>query len=256
MKIVKNIHPKKVIKIQHKSLSYIYHNLPTVSQYHLNGKLIQLDSQIELYNPQLRAYLEKKWTSKQDIPPAIKSIQTKKDKILQTQKIDKKYTNLPEELLRFQYDNGFINRNYIMNILLEKNEIDLYKAIMDKLIMNGYTVKTDDYLDYSNIKENINKLVEVFFNGDELTDMEKALEVIYIKEKRNKYLDTPKFLLKGTNFVYTENDYKKYITTFGTLDELKEKLSIDMDNKLLFNKMNWGLILETLQMMGYTNRSM
>jgi hypothetical protein len=251
-------HTNKLINTSVKKFSYIYHNFPIVSQYYCNGKLIQLDSGLESYNKYITALLQKRWTLKQDIPALVKTIHSKKAfaKWLLLQKLDRKYTQLPEEMLRFQYDNGFINRNYIFNILFEKNEIDLYKTIADKLIMNGYTCNYDDFNDYMGTRDKVARLVNIFYNGEVLTDLENVLETIYIKEKRNKYLDTPKFLMKGSNFMYTEGDYKKYMTTFGTLAELKDKLSIEMENKYINKKLDWGLLLETVQMMGYSNRTL
>jgi hypothetical protein len=241
-----------------KFFSHIYHNFPAVSHYYYNGKLTNLDTFANDYDKYIVAYLHKRWTLKQEIPPRVKILNTKKafGKVLQNQKIDRKFTNLPEEILRYQYDNGFINRNYIFNILLEKNEIDLYKAVVDKVIVSGYTVKLDDYNDFMNIKDNVDKLVNVFFNGDELTELDKVLELLYIKEKKNRLQNSPKFITKNNTIVFTDNDYKKYITTFGYLNELKDKLNIDIEDKYIFNKVNWGLMLETLQMMGYSNRNM
>lgn len=252
------INQKKFISINRKYFSHIYHNFPTVSNYYYNGKQHQFDNDVDSYNNQIMAFLQKRWTLKQDIPPLIKIINTKKSyhKILNSQKIDKKYTPMHIDHLRYQYDNGFINKNYIFNILLEKNEIDLFKNIMDKLIMNGYVVKNDNYIDHNSIRDKINKLAEVFFNGDKLSDLEKCIEALYLREKQLKIIDLPKFLQKNLGLIITENDHKKFISIFGTLRDIKNPICVNMEDKYINEKIDFSLMLETIQKMGLSNRKL
>jgi hypothetical protein len=125
---------------------------------------------------------------------------------------------------------------------------------MDKLIMNGYVVKHDNYADYSAIRDKINKLVDVFYNGDKLSELEKVLEAIYLREKRIKYTDLPKFLQKNLNVIFTENDFKKYISVYGNIGDIKHPVCINLDEKYITEKFDFSLMLETLQSMGISNR--
>ena len=242
------------LNISKKNFTYIYNNFPTVSNYYYNGKYYQFDKDIEGYNKYISAFLQKRWTLKQEIPPMIKIIPIKKSiqKFIHNQKIDKKYTILQIDHLRFLHDNGFINKNYVFNILFEKNEIDLCRAINDKIIMNGYVIKCDDYLDYQNILDKVNTYVDIFYNGDNLTELEKVIEAIYLREKMIKYTDMPKFIQKSV--IFTENDFKKFVSIFGSISEIKNPTCNDIDIKYLSKKFNFGLMLEFMQHMGLTNR--
>jgi hypothetical protein len=212
-----------------RNFSYIYHNLPSVPNYNLNGKNIILDEDISNYNKFIREFLTKKWLTKSEIPPIIKSIPISQKDILSYQKVLKRTPMVPldEDILRYQYEKGFINRNYLFNILFEKNEIDLNRAILSRIVMSGYCVKYFDCQDFQELTENrqkVENLVKVFYLGQNLTDQEKAIQAIYLTYKYNKWRERKKFAL------FTNSDLAKSMNVNYFIEELTK-------NRLI--KPNW-----------------
>jgi hypothetical protein len=235
----KKLLEKKIIfnKLCKFDMSYYYHNFPTVAEYYCNGKLITLDKNFHNYNNYFRAFLSKRWINKFEIPPKIEILNVPEGiqgLINHTQSIPNEISplDLDESILKYFYSKGYINRNYIFNILFEKNEINLYKSILNKQIMNGYVVKyffddrdgeiiQSDFNIQNNISQKIKEYVKIFFFGQELTRFEKALNIHYLTQKWNNYID------------YKNNKEGIQYTLFTRNDMLRSKLFFDYKEKLL-----------------------
>lgn len=211
MKISKNLKKLKTLQnVSNKKFSYIYNNFPVVHQYYYNGKHCILDTNIEQYNKLIEAFLTKRWTTKQEIPAKIKILNYdfSSSKVLMVQKVQelKKIVQVDEDVLRFQYDHGYIDRNYIMNVLLEKNEIELNRQILNKLIINGYVIKLEDNEKNINFREKIDNLVQIFYKGDKLTAMEKSIQTLYLTYKFRKYISYKSSKLPRDQSIFTDKD--------------------------------------------------
>lgn len=211
----------------------IFNNFPITRFYYSRNKPVTFDK--NTYNTYIEAYLSKKWTLKQEIPPKIQILNIPESfkSIVSSQKISKVVTYIKKELLRFQYDNGYINTNYLFNITFEKNEINLYKSIADKLILNGYVAKQEDSIDYENVKSRIDELVNIFFKGDELTKLDKAIQFIYIEKKIANYLHSKQSTLYKNSCVLTEKDIKQGIGLDIQVLMKNKKLAMQLDPKLM-----------------------
>ena len=250
MKILTKKTNHNVCKFNNQSIkhfSHIYHNLPAVTHYWLNGKIVIFDH-YPFYNSTIDEFLNKRWIAKSEISPKIKITNTPSSlsQILSTQKPlekIKKIVNYDENLLRFMHDKGHIDRNYIYNIFLEKNEIDVNKEIMDKVVMNGYVIKyIDNEAEYDSYMKNINiikRLVNIFYISNELTQKEQIIQAIYLTEKYEKwnryqyskskffqcyFSELDLFRSKGLCH-FTENIFKKGSIN---LEKIQEKFDVNL----------------------------
>ena len=62
---------------------------------------------------------------------------------------------------------------------------------------------------YKKLSEEINELVNVFVKGEELTNLEKVIEIEYLTTKYNKKAIKQKYLYNVENIILTENDCLK-----------------------------------------------
>jgi hypothetical protein len=234
MKQISNKFSSNVLKIFYKTnarnFSNVYHNFPAVHSYYVNGKYVLLDN-LTSAKTLVEEFLSKRWVTKQEIPPKIKVINSTPSlkEIIHPQKNfkNKKMVNIDESVLRYMYEGGYLDRNYFLNVLFEKNEIDLLKEVLDKVVLNGYVVKyfdkkenndskeiivpSNEYQEHIQIKEKINKLVSIFYGKQELSELDKVLQLIYINDKWTIY----------NHFKYTKND--KFYTVFTDNDYMASK---------------------------------
>jgi hypothetical protein len=234
MKQISNKFSSNVLKIFYKTntrnFSNVYHNFPAVHSYYVNGKYVLLDN-LTSAKTLVEEFLSKRWVTKQEIPPKIKVINSTPSlkEIINSQKNfkNKKMVNIDESVLRYMYEGGYLDRNYFLNVLFEKNEIDLLKEVLDKVVINGYVVKyfdkkenndskeiiapSNEYQEHLQIKEKINKLVSIFYGKQELSELDKVLQLIYINDKWTIY----------NHFKYTKND--KFYTVFTDNDYMASK---------------------------------
>lgn len=242
-----------------KNSSHIYHNLPAVPHYWLNGKIVIFDN-YPIYNSTIDEFLDKRWISKHEIPPKIKIVNAPQSLIgiLSTQKFhekSKKIVSYDENMLRFLHEKGHIDRNYIFNTLFEKNEIDLTKEILDKVVINGYVVKyienEEEYNEYNKNLSLINRFVGIFYDCNELTEKEKIIQAIYSQEKfekwnrysysKSKYLQcfiTELDLMRSKGLVeFKENNFKK---GYVDIEKLQERFDVNLYLDTLYEMKSYG----------------
>lgn len=62
----------------------------------------------------------------------------------------------------------------------------MHDAISQKVVMNGSVIPLIEKAKHDMIREKVNKLHEVFYNGDPLTDLEVDIERMYVNDKHEK----------------------------------------------------------------------
>jgi hypothetical protein len=229
-----------------KEFSYIYHNYPAVPHYWVDGKIKILDY-YPWYNTIITQFLNKRWINKDEIPPKI-NVLTNQISSHNTNITYSKFNivNFDENILHYMHDAGYIDRNYTMNILLEPNEIELNKEILNKIIMNGYVIKYLDnepeYIEYNNTKNEIDSLVKIFYEGKkyQLTELEKLIQTKYILlkwEKNWQYKDRNNTMRKKSDV--TDFDMERSMGMIAFSENLFKKGTINIYNILQnfnFNK--------------------
>jgi hypothetical protein len=74
----------------------------------------------------------------------------------------------------------------------------MHDAILQKVVMNGSVVSLIDKPKHDKIREKVDKLHNIFYQGDPLTDFELDVERMYINEKHEKVA------------AYTKRKYLRY----------------------------------------------
>jgi len=73
-----------------------------------------------------------------------------------------------------------------MSVVAQEYEKNMFEAYMQKVVMNGSVPTLLDSHSHDKIKARADALVDVFYNGDPLTDYEEDVERMYLMEKYNK----------------------------------------------------------------------
>lgn len=71
-------------------------------------------------------------------------------------------------------------------MVFEEYEKQLYDAFLSKVVCNGSMVSMIDYPKQEKIRQQVNDIISVFYNGDPLTPFESDIEKRYISEKLTK----------------------------------------------------------------------
>jgi len=227
-----------------KNFSFIYNNHPCISEYEINGKLEILDHKVGYYNQIIEDFLNKNFTTKEEIILKLKNIkenfnQDWRHKFINTCSngyiIDK-----PEEYLKKEYENHQISTNYLWNILVGKEEFDFYRLITENIILNGYTVNIDDQGNYNLYYEKIKELAEIYLNGDKLSEEENIIRMIYLSQKYKKFKYYKEHKYEDYSCKFTEKDYVNFLPICFS-QELYINKSIFLSGNKFYNKYNKNL---------------
>ena len=254
--ITKNIFNKNIESLLFKNnliskkFSYIYNNYPCAVKYKINNKIEKLDLTQDLYNSIIEEFLNKKWTEKSEI---IKIMNDKYNIPHSPNKINfPKYENnlnnienkfvykdIPETDLTNEHNQN-LNTNYIANILIGNEDYQILDNIVNNIILNGYYINKDNIEDYKNHKKELDDLVQIFYNGDILTENEKIIHLIYLTQKYKKF----KYFKANNNKDYyckfTEKDYINFLPICFS-QELYINKSIFLSEDIFYNKYNPNL---------------
>ena len=79
-----------------------------------------------------------------------------------------------------------VNSQYVQSVVSEEFEKPMNEAILQKVIMNGSVVPLIEKAKHDAIREKVNKLQKIFYQGDPLTAFEEDIERIYVNDKHEK----------------------------------------------------------------------
>jgi len=234
-------------QIQKRNFSYIYNNHPCLAEYELNSKLEVLDQKVGYYNQIIEDFLTKKFTSKEEIIMKLHVI-TENSKAEWRSKFNfssendlrLNLTDLTEETLKEINSNKTIDKNYIWNILIGKEEFDFYKSITQNIILNGFTLNKDDYESYKEHQISIDQLAEIFLNGDKLSQEENIVRMIYLSQKYKKFKYYKDNKYEDYFCKFTEKDYVNFLPICYS-QELHIDKSIFLSENKFYNKYDKNL---------------
>ncbi|CAI2359543.1 unnamed protein product [Moneuplotes crassus] len=166
-----------------------FHHPPAV---YVNDKKHIFDWDISEYEPIVKAFLTRRWTTKREVAPKIEILTPLKGyrDSLYLQKLVPLERLLTEHHMVRAYESDSINTQYLMTIFCEEYEKNLYEAYHNKVLMNGQVPSLADYNEHEAIKKKADDLFDVFYNGDKLTSFERDIERRYLAakfEKLSKY---------------------------------------------------------------------
>ncbi len=178
---------RSVSKLALRPFAYIhnFHHPPAV---YVNNKKHIFDWDITEYEPVVRAFLTKRWTTKREVYPKIEILPTMKAyrDSLYLQKLVPMERLLTEQHMIRAYESDSTNSQYIMTIFCEEYEKNLYEAYQKNVLMNGQVVSIADYNEHEGIKKKADELFDIFYNGDKLTGFERDIERRYLAAKLEK----------------------------------------------------------------------
>jgi hypothetical protein len=91
-----------------------------------------------------------------------------------------------ERHLERLYEADDVNSQFVQSVVAEEFEKPMLEAILQKLVMNGSVVPLIEKSKHDSIREKVNALQKIFYEGDPLTAFEEDLERMYVNEKHEK----------------------------------------------------------------------
>lgn len=73
-----------------------------------------------------------------------------------------------------------------MSVFLEEYEKPMYEEYLRKVLMNGQVPLMEDYEKMESLRKKADEIVDIFYNGDKLTNYEKDVEKRYLVLKYEK----------------------------------------------------------------------
>ena len=154
------------------------HNFHSPPHYYVNGVRYIEDYDLEEYEPAVRAFLTKRWTTKREVPPKVAILDDlgkEYSHVYYQQRLapgDSLYTNTMMEKL---YSTEQVNSQFMHALLCEDYEKSLIEEIMQKRVMNGSVPSQIDLPKQREIDDKTTALQKVFYDGEPLSDFEYDL---------------------------------------------------------------------------------
>jgi len=189
----------KFCKIQRKHLSII-HNYHCPKVLYSGMREFTYEEKTSEYNKYIQAFLNKRFTHKKEITPKISIINVPNGyhNTLYIQQSYPFYTLYDIQNMRFMKNLNVIDTGYIISRFFEEFEKPMYDAVLSKLIVSGRIEFMEDQSEFTQIKEKINKIVDIFYNGDVLSPLEREIERSYIILKMQKQNELMKLYASNT----------------------------------------------------------
>ncbi len=232
-----------------KNFSFIYNNHPCLVEYEVNNKKEILDHREGYYNDIIEEFFNKKFISKDEIISNLKKITDEvkdwKNKFSFTNIIPNNtetyLIDLPEETIKNMFVKKALNKDYFHNILIGKEEYDLYNELTKNIILNGFTLNSsqeeENYLIH---KKRIDELVDAFTNGEKLSKEDNIIRIIYLSQKYKKFKYYKEHGYEDYKCKFTEKDYINFLPICYS-QELHINKSIFLSEDKFYNKYNKNL---------------
>ncbi len=174
------------------------------------------EENISSYNKYIQAFLNKRFTHKKEITPKIGILNIPKGyhNTLYTQKSYPFFNLYDIQNMRFIKSVSVLNTGYIISRFFEEYEKPMYDALLSKIIVSGRVEFSEDSEKYDKIKSKINSLINIFYNGDSLSALEREIERSYLILKIQKQNELMK--------LYAANQKLKREEIFVSYSELNK----------------------------------
>ena len=202
---------------KHFSITHNYHSPATLW---VNGREYKFDDNLEEYSSYIQAFLNRRYTHKKEISPKIKVLKDMNNVLrdyhnsFYVQITYPTYNLFDLDYLRYMQAHKIIDSGYIISRFFEEYEKPMYDAMLTKFLINGRVEFMEDRELFYNYRQEINKLIKVFYDGDKLSYLEREIERAYLILKQsknyelvNKYVNNPK--LKKEECVLTFSELNK-----------------------------------------------
>jgi len=238
----------------------------------IENNMVRYDPNIVEYETLVKAYLEKRWTTKDELPAKIYILEQIPEiaESLSQQKLVFMKRLYGMEMLEKMHSAEEINSQYIISITGEEYFKPLIDEYLGKVLINGQTPPLEKLQEYEAIKEKCRKIFLRFFYGDSLTEYEKDIEFRYLISKQQKYLrwvaskrkelscmwtvSNQKCLEQQKNWIARDlNQYDDFRPIYEPLDLLRKVTSTN--ESLSLNQEGWRakLLFKLFEERSYQN---
>lgn len=147
----------------------------------IQGKQTHYDANVHGYDDTCKAYLQKRWTTKQEIWPKmyIQDPVPNTESSLATQSLVYMKNRLDLKNMEALAQRGIINSQYIISCNLEEHFKPFLDTVLDRVVMNGDVPQMAYQKQNEELQDKSVKLFRRFFYGDDLTDLEVFIEKQY-----------------------------------------------------------------------------
>lgn len=208
-RIMQQAQRSHIISTMARSMSY-YHNFIHPPFFYVNGVKYINDYDIEEYKPQVQAFLTKRRLTKREVPPRVSII---KDMGPDYRHVYNQQKLVPGEILYNEkhmqrlHEMDEMNSQYVHSVFCQEYEKNMIEAIKQKIVMNGSVPSIMDKPRHDIIVREALSLHRQFYEGEELTILEKDIERTYITDKLYKLKKwrrrkSYRFKVKWTNSDY------------------------------------------------------
>lgn len=151
------------------------HNLHSPPFFYVNGIRYIQDHDLEDYEPSVQAFLGKRWTTKREVPPKIAIQDDLGDSyrhVYYQQRLAPGDMNYEQKHMERLYNTDDVNTQFIHAMVCQDYEKSMIEEVMQKRVMNGSVVSSLDLPKQKEISKKCDELVDVFYNGEALSDLE------------------------------------------------------------------------------------
>ena len=108
------------------------------------------------------------------------------------------------------YDSDQVNSQFMHALVCEDYEKNMIDEVLQHKVMNGSVVSSMDLPIVYRVNEELQKWVDVFYNGDKLSEFELDLQRIYLANKLQKYNKYEKRRIYRFKVSWTVSDLNLY----------------------------------------------
>lgn len=168
--------------------STVYTNQHLKMQTILDGREYNYDGGIHEYDDATKAYLQKRWTTKQEIWPKMyvqePVLDTEQSLATQNLPYIKKVPSI--ETLNSMHDRGNINSQYLIGCNFEEHFKPYLDTVLDRVVLNGDVAPMEESKKDEKLRSKSIEIYRRFFFGDDLSPLELVIEKNYLVKKQLK----------------------------------------------------------------------
>jgi hypothetical protein len=90
--------------------------------------------------------------------------------------------------IKYMKSIGNIDTAYWISCFFEDYEKNVIDSALEKVIISGRVVHSEDKILYDELKNKIESLMKIFYEGDLMTPFEREIERMYLMMKQGKFI--------------------------------------------------------------------
>ena len=187
----------------------------------IDGREINFDGGINEYDDATKAYLQKRWTKKEEIWPKmyIQEPVPETEDSLDTQSLPYLKKNPSLDTLKQNCDRGVINSQYIISCNVEEHFKPYQDTVLDRVVLNGDVAPMEECKKDEELRSKSVDIYRRFFFGDDLSPLELIIEKHYLVRKQLKNAVFMKTYRPMYNCTWTRSEQKRGQSVVNYMDK-------------------------------------